>query len=114
MLGRVLSDIESERFEDVINTLDDDHERFIYLRHLELLTDCGYVLGVELTFTKAGYRLSTNCPRLSMSGYDFKDILQDRKLWQWIKQKAETNAVKLSWEFIKAAIPLAIKETLKS
>lgn len=113
MIGRVLSDVEDERVEDVINTIADDDESERYLRHLELLSDCGYVLGVDIGFTRAGVRLDFNHPRLSMSGYDFKDVLQDKKLWNAIKRKAQDGTMRLSWEFIKAAVPVVLKELLK-
>lgn len=113
MIERVLADIEAERTEDVANTIADDDECEKYLRHLELLVDCGYVMGVDISFTRAGYRLDLNHPRLTMAGYDFKDILQDKKLWNAIKRKAQDGTMKLSWEFIKAAVPVVLKELLK-
>lgn len=108
----ILSDIENDDLEDRINSLP-DNEQETYLRHLELLVDCGYVIGVDIDFYHAGYRLNLDCPRLSMEGYDFKDVLQDKKLWNKIQQKAKDNFVKLSWAFIKEAIPFVIKEIIK-
>lgn len=108
----VLSDVENENIEDRVNSLPED-EQEVYLRHLELLVDCGYINGVEIDFRRGGYTLDFDFPRLSMDGYDFKDVLQDNKIWNKIKQKAKDNFVKLSWVFIKEAIPLAIKEVIK-
>ncbi len=96
----------------MIDTISDSDEQTTYLRHLELLVDSGYIIGVDVSFNRVGYSLDFDCPRLTMEGYDFKDVLQDKKLWNKIKQKAEDNTMKLSWEFIKAAIPISIKDLL--
>lgn len=51
---------------------------------------------------------------IAMHGYDLLDALRDKAVWTRIKQKARQSAVSVSWEFIKAAIPVVMIELLKS
>lgn len=80
------------------------------LRHLELLQDAGYIKGFNYKVSIDGRLLyGRSSIRITMAGYDLKEVINDKKLFNQIKAKAQSAGVKLSWEFIKAAIPAVIK-----
>ena len=68
-----------------------------YLEHLNLMLDAGIVRqGVEMT----------------MIGHDLLDAMRNKSFWTKLKAKAVSSGLTLSWEFIKVAIPVVIKESL--
>ena len=50
--------------------------------------------------------------RLTMKGYDLLEVLRDQALWNRIINKAKSLGVKLTFEFIKQAIPVIYKQLL--
>ena len=83
------------------------------LRHLELLQDAGYIKDFNYKVSIDGRLYCGKSPiRITMAGYDLKEVINDAKLFNQIKAKAKSAGVKLSWEFIKAAIPVVIKGLL--
>lgn len=50
--------------------------------------------------------------RLTMKGYDLLEVLRDQSLWNKIINKAKSVGVKLTFEFIKQAIPVIYKQLL--
>lgn len=48
-----------------------------------------------------------------MSGHDLLDALRDQKIWNAIKLKSKQIGISLSWEFIKASIPIVIQNLVK-
>jgi len=44
---------------------------------------------------------------------DLLDALRDQNVWDRIKGRAKKAGVSLSWEFIKASIPVVIGEIVK-
>lgn len=49
---------------------------------------------------------------LTMKGYDLLEVLRDQNLWSRIINKAKALGVKLTYEFIKQAIPVIYKQLL--
>lgn len=86
-----------------------------YLGHVRLIQEVGLVrsclipkdhyLGYTGVYLKDAY--------ITMSGYDLLDAMRNKTMWTAIKAKAASCGVLLSWEFIKAAIPVVIKEALE-
>lgn len=69
------------------------------------------VLGLFLYLSHGVY--------ITMHGHDLLDALRDdldalrdEPIWNRIVQKAEKGGVMISWEFIKAAIPIVMSEIL--
>lgn len=50
---------------------------------------------------------------ITMSGHDLLDALRDQKIWNAIKLKSKQIGISLSWEFIKASIPIVIQNLVK-
>lgn len=76
-------------------------------RHMELLQDCKLIVSTQ--FDTAG---KNNCMRLSMLGHDFLDAMRDTKTWNRITVKAKEAGVSLTWETVKVALPLVIKDLI--
>ncbi len=80
------------------------------VRHLELLADAGYIKNFETKPTVDGdYAIIKRDVRITMSGYDLKEIINNKKLWNKITGKAKNIGVAITCEFVKAMIPEAIK-----
>ena len=113
LIKQIFADVENdEDLEDKGQIYAETHnDSSDYLRHLELLADAGCVKGVEIDFVdNAGhYKLAMTMPRLTMEGYDFKEVLENTKLWRKIRDMAAKAGVRLSWMFIQSAMPVAIK-----
>ena len=50
---------------------------------------------------------------ISMAGHDLLDALRDQTVWNAMLAKAKTIGVAMSWEFIKAALPVVMRDLLK-
>ena len=113
LLGTLLQQIEDGNIGPYISNLESDEDREKAILHMELLQDAGYIKGFQLRSARKGHPMWTensNDPiRITMSGYDFKEVVNDKKLFSQIVDKANDAGVKLSWEFIKAVIPIVIK-----
>lgn len=86
-----------------------------YCKHIELVIDAGLVRNASLDRWIDGkfeaYAFSG--AYLTMEGHDLLDAMRNKKFWTRIKAKSVSSGIALSWEFIKAAIPIVIKEALK-
>ena len=86
-----------------------------YIDHVRLIQEAGLIrdctlpkdrrLGYTGVYLKDAY--------LTMAGHDLLDAMRNKTMWTAIKSKATSCGLLLSWEFIKAAIPVVIRETLE-
>lgn len=78
--------------------------RRLVMYNTQLLLDEGFISSSTLDpdGINDGYRLT-------MKGHDLLDTLRDRSLWKTIKTKAASSGRALSWEFIKAILPILLK-----
>ena len=111
LIAKILQNIENETLDAMIDNASKDDGDLI-IKHLELLIDCDHVRGVEIKHSSGGLFYGLADPRLTMSGYDLKEVLLDKNLFSKIKEKATSAGVKLSWEFIKGAIPFVYKSIM--
>ena len=82
----------------------------ILLGHVELLIDAGILKHCSVTRNSAGDFVDWDFRGvyITMQGHDLLDALRDENVWDEIKEKAKIAGVTISWEFIKAAIPLIL------
>lgn len=120
VIQNILEHIENEdlyealRSEKYVSELDVDED--VYAGHLALLDDAGIIKNCDITRDINGMicNYSVNGVYISMQGHDLLDALRDKPVWSKIKMMAVKAGVSLSWEFIKAALPIAIKEILQN
>lgn len=82
------------------------------LGHIEILLDAG-ILRNGVVKRNADGEISQCDLRgiyISMQGHDLLDAMRDKAVWERIKAKAKKAAISISWEFIKAAIPVVMRE----
>lgn len=104
--------------------LKDDETRRLVLLHYELLQESGLIVNYSLDsdFDDSGKITYHPCCihevpnvqyiHLTMAGYDLLEVLRDHRLWNTITNKAKNLSVKLTWEFIKQAVPIVYKSLL--
>lgn len=92
----------------------DDVSSEEFLGHIEILIDAGILRNCTIERDRKGNFIMPDMRKafISMQGHDLLDALRDSTLWNSIVQKSVNTGVSLSWEFIKAAIPVVIKEIL--
>lgn len=85
-----------------------------FLAHIELLVDAGILRNAAITRNMNGQIVycEMNSVFITMQGHDLLDALRDSSVWSRIRDKAARAGVSISWEFIKAAIPVVMKELL--
>lgn len=76
---------------------------------IEDIDDCYNVYRHPLFYSQMP---GTRAIRLTMKGYDLLEVLRDQNLWNRIVNKAKAVSVKLTFEFIKQAIPVVYKQLL--
>ena len=69
------------------------------LGHIEIMLDAGILQNGKITRGREHL-------------HDLLDALRDQNVWLRIRNKARQAAVSLSWEFIKAAMPVVMRELL--
>lgn len=93
--------IESE--EDVY-LRQDGEEKNIFIYHLQLLTEQGYIIGPSVgTYMNGSKYVNPVEPRLSMEGHDLLDTLRSQGLWERIKAGSKERGIELTFESIKIA-----------
>lgn len=111
LIAKILQNIEDETLKVMIENASNEEQELIY-KHIELLVDCDYIRGFTINRTGRGILPIDGDVRITMSGYDFKEVLLDKNLFSKIKEKATSAGIKLSWEFIKGAIPFVYKSIM--
>lgn len=96
--------------------LDDEKILEVVLGHFEILLDAGILKNGEITRRSDGSFEFWDFQGIyiSMFGHDLLDALRDKTIWEKIKRMSKRSGASLSWEFIKAAIPIAIQQALKN
>lgn len=115
----ILEHVESEDLKEYagqysyVNDLNVNEDDF--LGHIEILIDAGIIRNAEVRRTANGNisYCNLNGVFISMEGHDLLDALRDSTVWSRILEKSKRASVSISWEFIKAAIPVIMKEILK-
>jgi hypothetical protein len=90
-----------------------DEETFV--GHIEILADAGLIKGCDIHRDATGeiVRVNVHSAFVTMAGHDLLDALRDRTVWNAIQEKAKTIGVMVSWEFIKASVPVVLRDLLK-
>lgn len=114
----ILEKIEQNKISEFIESgevnshvlLQDDANAF--LGHVEILLDAGIIKNCVVKRDANGdfCQWDFRGVYISMQGHDLLDVLRDAKVWNKIKANAKRAGVKLSWEFIKASIPLVLSK----
>lgn len=80
--------------------------------HLRILMNAGLVKGAEFHTDTHGVLFFSGLETafITMEGHDLLDALRDDEVWGRIKERARRFSVAVSWEFIKAAAPVVLKE----
>ena len=85
-----------------------------FFGHVELLIDAKIIKNCSVSRGISG-RFQSYCFNgvfITMEGHDLLDAMRNKPFWTKIKAKATSSGLGLSWEFIKAAIPVVIKESI--
>ena len=119
LLGEIFNHIEDENLEDFIDHFEDKTDPLLgnerLLKHVELLVDAGFVLGVEVIRANGkitGY--GTDEPRITLEGYDFADIVQDKKLLSRTIKTIEKAGFLVTMETLKAYAPKVLQLAVTS
>ena len=114
LMGDIFNSIEDENLEEFIEKCSSEDKTKIYW-HLELLLDAGYIKGIELRRYSSGeiFGIYSNSPRITLSGYDFADLVKDKKILNQIKSEITKAGYLVSLETIKAFAPQVIKGLAK-
>lgn len=83
-MGDIFTAIEDERIETWLAEIESSQDEEMQLKilfHIELLADADFIRGVKVT-RSSGHILAYGFdgPRITMKGYDFADIVKDKKL----------------------------------
>ncbi len=86
-----------------------------FIGHLEILNDAEVLRGCSIQRGVDGRYCFCNASHafISMQGHDLLDAIRSDTVWSRVKTKAAQAGVSLSWEFIKAAIPVVMQELVK-
>lgn len=87
-----------------------------FLGHVEILLDANVIKNAKISRQSDGKIVFWDLRGvyITMQGHDLLDALRDQNVWNRVVKKSLSASVSLSWEFIKQAIPFAIKEILES
>ncbi len=116
VVRKILEHIESEDLDEYVDKSAYAEELRItedeFIGHLEILAEAGIIKNATVRRTTAGTIANYDIHGIfiTMSGHDLLDALRDAPVWARILDKANRVGVKVSWEFIKAAIPVIMKE----
>lgn len=105
-LAEVLEDIELDRFESKVATLDAGEEEDLYFGHLRLAVGAGLVEGVGVEWKAKDWVWSAEKPLLTMKGHDVLEAIRTKTVWTRIKEQSVEHAVPITVEFIKHVIDI--------
>lgn len=110
LLGDIFSAIENENIEEFIDGKNAEEKIKIY-RHIEMLIDAGFIKGITLHYDVEDNISSyaTYNPRITLQGYDFADVVMDKKLLNRTMNAIKKAGLLASFETIKAYAPVALK-----
>ncbi|MCH3934731.1 MAG: DUF2513 domain-containing protein [Mesosutterella sp.] len=80
-------------------------------RYLKLLSESGYVRGIEFArFTPGNVSYVRIEPEMTMAGYDLLEILRSDTVWGRVKEEVKTTGAAMTVEAIKIFASKAIKQ----
>ncbi|EAQ4906437.1 DUF2513 domain-containing protein [Salmonella enterica] len=84
-----------------------------FFGHLELLTENGYIDGINVLRSMDGYiSCGTTYPRLTMKGHDLLDTMRSSPVWESIKSTARSKGIELTFDAIKALGAVALRHLI--
>lgn len=85
-----------------------------YAGHIEILVDSGIIRNIAVRRDATGQIRVADVHKvfITMQGHDLLDAMRDKTLWNLIRNKAKQAGLSLSWEVIKACMPIAVRELL--
>lgn len=107
--ANTLSDyIRQNKYLDAVENPDD------FLGHIEILIEAGIIKNCRVERIDSGKfeYCDFRGAYITMQGHDLLDAIRNKRLWNRIRKKALKAGISLSWEFIRIAIPIAIKELI--
>ena len=109
---KLLQATKDEILEDLLNRLENT-EQDIYLLHLEMLVDEGYIKGASVSSSGSALLYGITYPRLTQRGYQLCDGLKDLSVVKTITEKAKKLDKTLTLSFAEAVISTLTVELLK-
>lgn len=121
LIQAILGYIETECFEDFIDDLnkvdyqieclkiDAEKHKVIIYKHLELLSDGGFIKGVNVKPDACEYRY----PRLTKTGHNLLKAMQSRVIWECVCKIVEEKEIEISFLSLKFLIQFAYEQMLK-
>ena len=110
--GKLKQYYESRKFDDDPDVRSEEN----FLGHIEILIDAGILKHCSVKRDTYG-RFANFYPNgvfISMHGHDLLDAMRDESLWERLITKARQSGLSLSWEVIKASMPVVIGEMLNN
>ena len=105
ILGELFTKLEDECLEEYLTEMEDKERQQVYLRHLRLLVDAGYIKDVYFS----GSQVNLRDARITLSGYDFAEMVQDKKLLNKTVGLIKSAGLIVSKETLKQFTPVAVK-----
>lgn len=124
IIEQILEAIELNKVRIHWESQESDEQRKLVQIHYDLLQESDLIANYELKSDMDDDMNTTVHPpftqedpslpymHLTMKGYDLLEVLRDKRLWNRIVTKAKDTGVKLTFEFIKQAIPIIYKQLL--
>lgn len=99
---------------DFLISLSEEEKRKIIFGHLEILIGAGILKHIEVMRNDEGDFVFWDFrgAYVTMEGHDLLDALRNKTVWKKVKELSKRSGISLSWEFIKAAIPIVISQTI--
>ena len=110
--GKLKQYYESEKYENDPDVRNEEN----FLGHIEILVDAGILKHCIVKRDPYGrfVNFNANGVFISMHGHDLLDAMRDSSLWERLVIKAKQSGLSLSWEVIKACMPVVIGEMLNN
>lgn len=117
LIKDILEQVEANTLSDYIRQnkyLDSVENPDDFLGHIEILIEAGIIKNCRVERSDSGKfeYWDFRGAYITMQGHDLLDAIRNKRLWNRIRKKALKAGISLSWEFIRIAIPIAIKELI--
>ncbi len=119
LLGDIFNAIEDDSLDALADERTQKAEAFNdssyddFMRHLEMLVDAELVKGVDVRCGSGRFFLKTDNPRITLKGYDYADLVKDKKLLNQGMKAIKEAGLAVSWETLKQFLPLIINRIAK-
>lgn len=105
-IAELFEHLENENLEAFLDGLEDSDE---YLKHLDMLVKAGFVEGIEIKYASCCILYSSHYPRITLSGYEFANVVKDKKLFPQVVKAINKAGYIASIAMIKEFTPHVIK-----